>query len=122
MRIGTDEDIVLDDRLVLVGAVVIAGDRPGTDIDPAADGGIANISQMIGFRVRRQAALLDLDEIADMHIFGQFSAWSQAGKGADAPVGTDHRLLDMGKGSQSRSRADAGVLQYAVGADFNPFA
>ena len=77
---------------------------------------------MIGFRVRRQVAFLDLDEIADMHIFGQFSAWSQAGKGADAPGSTDHCLLDMGKGGQSRSRADAGVLQYAVGADFNPFA
>ena len=119
LRIGTDEDIVLDDRLVLVGAVVIAGDRPGTDIDPAANGGIANISQMIGFRVCCQAALLDLDEIADMHIFGQFSSWSQAGKGADAPVGTDVHLGNFVevKNSNISDHSKANHLAYVGDAD-----
>src|SRR5262245_13760029 len=41
LRIRADERIVLNDGLVLVGAVVIAGDGASADVDVAADGRVA---------------------------------------------------------------------------------
>src|SRR5690606_8266085 len=48
LGVGADEDVVLDHRAVLVGAVVVAGDGAGADIDPAADVGIAHVGQVVG--------------------------------------------------------------------------
>ena len=55
LRIAADERAVLDDRLVLVLAVVVADDRARPDVDVGADRGVAEIGQMVGLRARRRA-------------------------------------------------------------------
>src|SRR6266849_7357616 len=47
LGIGADLHVILDHRTVLVYTVVIAGDRSGSDVDVSADGGFADIRQMI---------------------------------------------------------------------------
>jgi hypothetical protein len=87
LGVGADEGIVLDDRLELVGAVVVAGDRAGADVDAAADRRVADVGQMVGLGLRGDRAVLDLDEVADMHVLGQHGARAQAGIGADTQAG-----------------------------------
>ena len=78
LAIRPDKGIILDNRPVLVGTIVIAGDRACTDIDPAADGGITDIGQMIRLALGSDMAVLDFDEIADMHFFAQISPRNRA--------------------------------------------
>jgi len=48
LGIGTDEHIVLDDGLELVGAIVVAGDGAGANINALANLGVTTVGQMIG--------------------------------------------------------------------------
>src|SRR5579864_3148778 len=65
-RIAAYEDTVADLGLMLLAAVVIAGDGAGADVDVLADDGIAKIGQVIGFCARTHPGLLQLDEIPDV--------------------------------------------------------
>ena len=99
-RIRADERARADVRVVLVEAVVVAKDRARADVGAGADAAIAEIGQMIGLGALLDRDLLDLDEIADMHVLGEIGARPQPRKRADA-----------------RAFADAGALDMAVGLD-----
>src|SRR5687767_14438094 len=66
LRVAADERPVLDDRLVLLLAVVVAGDGPRADVDVIADGGVAEIRQVIHLRSGAERRLLQFDEVADL--------------------------------------------------------
>src|SRR5205085_10856328 len=78
LRIRADEHVVFDDGAVLVGAIVIAGDRARADVHVAADAGIADVGQVIRFRAVVNLARLHLDEVADMNIRTEPRAWANA--------------------------------------------
>ena len=69
LRVAADERAVLDDRLVLVHAVVVAGDRAGADVDVCADRRVAEVGQVIDLRPGAERGLLQLDEVADLGAF-----------------------------------------------------
>ena len=50
LRVAADEGAVFDHRLVLVLAVVVAGDRARADVHVGADRRVAQIRQVIGLR------------------------------------------------------------------------
>ena len=58
------DDVAADDRLVLLLAVEVAGDRPGADVGILADRRIAEIREVADLHAARQARLLDFDEVA----------------------------------------------------------
>src|SRR4030067_2683514 len=95
LRIRADEHVVLNDRAVLVCAVVIAGDRARADIDAAAPGAVADVAEMIGLAVCRDLAVLDLDEIADMHPVMQSRTWAQSRIRTDAAVNSRFAAVDV---------------------------
>src|SRR5215469_15293813 len=47
LRIRSDVHVVFDDRAMLRGPIVVAGDRPGAEIDVASDDRIADVGEMI---------------------------------------------------------------------------
>ncbi len=58
LGVAADEDVVLDERQVLVDPVVIAGDGAAADIDPLADLGVAEVGEMAGLDSSPSAAFL----------------------------------------------------------------
>src|SRR6185436_18686866 len=119
LGVGTDEDIVLDYRAVLVGAVVVAGDGAGADVDVAPDRGIPDVGQVVRFGARADVGFLHFHEIADVHFLRQPRARPQPRVGPDAAVGADFRRVDMGERFDAGARADLGVLHHAVSADLD---
>src|ERR1039458_4605090 len=65
-----DECAVADLGAPLIGAVIVAGDRPGADVDLAADRGIADVAQVVHLAAGTDLAVLDLDEITQVHAIG----------------------------------------------------
>src|SRR5256885_1138361 len=92
--IGADEAVVLDDGAVLCGAVVIARDGAGADVDARAELGVADVGQVVGLRGVAQAARLDLDEVADVHLVSEARARTQARVRPDAAALADVRVLE----------------------------
>src|SRR5215510_8872421 len=117
LGIRTDEDIVLDDRPVLVRAVIIARDRAGADVDPAADRRIADVGQVVRLRAGADLARLDLDEVADVDFLGEPDAGAEAGVGTDAAPLSDARFLQMAERLDSGIGFDAHVPEHTVRAD-----
>ncbi len=76
----------------------------------------------MAFDWRCDLALLDLDEVADMHLGAEFGTRPQAGVGAEHAVRPDHRILEMAEGGNARTGPDLDVLQHAVGADLDRIA
>ena len=68
LRVAADERAVLDRRLMLRLAVVVAGDRAGADVDLLADHRVAEIGEVVGLRAAAERGLLQLDEVADVRV------------------------------------------------------
>src|SRR5215469_135017 len=73
-RIGADEDALADGGAEFLDAVVVAGDAAGADVGALAHIAVAEIGQVVGLDARRQARVLDLDEIADVDLLGKLGA------------------------------------------------
>src|SRR5947208_869659 len=63
-RAAADECAVLDDRLVLGCAVIVARDRTRADVDLCADLRVADIAEVAGLRPTPDPRGLHLDEVA----------------------------------------------------------
>jgi hypothetical protein len=92
--IAADENVIAYLGLMLRYAVVIAGDGPGADVRFAADGGIAEVSQVQSFGAFMQHRILYFDKI------------SNAGPGTNICAGT-----------QTREWPDFGFKAHATGID-----
>src|SRR3569623_2075154 len=117
LRVGADEDVVFDDGLEFIGAVVIAGDGAGADIDAPAYRRVADVTQMIHLRARTDRRFLHLDEIADVHVVGEHRAGPDARERPDARARADRRLLDHRIGLDNHTVGYRHVAQITVGAD-----
>src|SRR5471030_3109043 len=100
LRIRTDKHIVADNGLMFIGAVIIAGNGARADIHPGANFGIAEVTQMPGFRPFAKPRFFHLDEITDMSPFSQLGARTQTGERTHGGVS-----------------AQFGVFQYAIRTD-----
>src|SRR5213594_5047253 len=67
-RVGPDESAVVDLRFVLGDAIIVAGDRPGADVDVLTDRGIADVGEMRYLRPPPNPRLFQLDEVADSRV------------------------------------------------------
>ena len=101
-RVGADESVVFDHRAILVGAVVVAGDRAGADVDVAADRGVAKIGQVVGLRAVADLGGLGLDEVADVDLVCQPGSRPQARVRPDAALLSDYGAIDVGIGRKFR--------------------
>ena len=88
---------------MLVGAVVVTGDRSCTDIGGSADRGVADVAQVVGLHSGREVGGFDFDEVADVNVVIEFGAGAEAGKRADDAAWTDVGTFDMAE------RADRNV-------------
>ena len=66
--VTANESIIANLRFVLTRAVVVTRDGAGADVGMIADLRIAQVRQVIGFRARTQARILQFHEIADPRI------------------------------------------------------
>ena len=64
--VAADERAILDDRLVFLRPVVVAGDRARADVHVGTDCRVAEVREMIGLRARPERGLLQLHEISDL--------------------------------------------------------
>src|ERR1700744_907394 len=78
-RVRTDEGALADIGVMLVEAIVIAGNGTSSDICTRADAGIAKVGQIVGLGALFNAAVLHLDKIADMDVFLDHRAGPQTG-------------------------------------------
>ena len=92
-RVRADKRALADCRAPLVNAVVIAGDRAGADIGAGADIAVAEIGEVVGLDPGAEPGRLDLDEIADMHVFFEHRARAQPGERPDDRARRDRRRL-----------------------------
>src|SRR6266568_4677366 len=101
----------------LSGRGVLGERGSGADRDVSSDLAVADIGEVIGFGALPDAARLDLDEVAEVHVGGEARARPDAGVGADAAVRADVGLLDVAERLDRRAGRDPHVLQYAICAD-----
>src|SRR5580692_6435273 len=84
-----DEGSGADPGLPLVGTIVVAGDRAGTDIDRAPNLAVADVGEVIGLAARANDAVFDLDEVAEVHAVGQLRLRPQTRERPDLTAGAD---------------------------------
>ena len=133
----------MDDGLVLVHTVVVAGDGAGTDVDACADGGVAEVAQVIHLAARSEPRLFGFAEVTDMRRFADVAFRPKVGVGAedgaraDGGLGEDAAVadgdvvregggLDDGEGADAALLPDAGApeqlhegFEDGVGADLH---
>ncbi len=90
LSIGADKYIILDDSLMLVRAIVVAGNRSRADVDALANYGIAYVAEVVGLAAARNDAIFDLDKITDVNFVGQ--PGFQAGYGHKVRYGNPCRF------------------------------
>ena len=111
-----------DHGAVLVDAVVVGGDRAGADVHLAAQIGIAQIAQVVGFHAALQPAVLHLHEVADPAVGPQLGAVAQLGEWPHAaalghPGAADHRVHHLHALRQAAVLDQAARPDPAAGAD-----
>ena len=87
LRGAADEHVVFDFGAEFICAIVITGNRTGTDIDPLTNGRVADIGQMVGLAIVTDLAIFDLNKIADVGTFLRIGIHAQTGEGSDESVG-----------------------------------
>lgn len=74
--VGTDESLVADPGLMLIGTIIVTGDGAGTDIDLATELRITDVAQVIDLGCFGKARLFDLDEVADVAVIANLCLWT----------------------------------------------
>ena len=101
--------VVADHGAVLVGAVVVGGDAAGAEVDALADAW-RRPGRPGGWPWRRAAsvAVLDLDEVADVHLVAELGAGAQPRERADQRAARrPSRAVDVGERVDHRAGGDA---------------
>src|SRR5262252_6969798 len=109
LRIAADERAVLDRRLILLLAVVVARDRAGADVHLVADRRVAEIRKMPGFRSGAEHRLLKLDEVPDVRPLADVGAVAEVREGAEARGVGDTRVHDQAVVEDDDAIADLGI-------------
>src|SRR4030095_12691964 len=122
-RVGADEGRGADHRLVLVDAVVVAGDGARAEIRTLAHLGVAHVGEMRHLGPPANPGLLDLDEVADLGAGAYLRERAQVAEGAELrallhrgfrehTVGLEQHAVAEPAPGDLRARAD-----HALGAD-----
>src|SRR4051812_31410894 len=94
LAVAADEGAVLDHRLVLVRAVVVARDHAGADVHLVADRRVPQVREMVRFRAFAERRLFQLGEIADVRVLADVGLWADMRERTDLRAGADARLAD----------------------------
>ena len=95
-RVRTDSRTFPDLRPVLAKAVVVDGDRSGSDVGPGADLGVADVGQVRDLGPLPDLRALDLDEGARLGPLAQRRARAQVGERAHLAAVGDLALDEVG--------------------------
>ena len=79
---------------MLVDAVIVTSNRPGADIDPLPDTGIADVAQVWNLGPFADDRLLNLHEVSNLGPLVKLSVGPQVRVGPDLAPVTDLALLD----------------------------
>ena len=82
-----------DDGLVLVDAVVVAGDGASADVGAFADLRVAEIGEMAGLGAFAELRFLGFDEVADVRVLADLAAGAEVREGADLRAIGDGGIL-----------------------------
>ena len=115
--VGADEDAVADDGLVLVDAVVVAGDDAGADVDSGADDGVAEVGEVVGLGAGAEGDLLGLAEVADVGGGSDVALGAEVGVGSEQGAVADGGAVEDAAVAEEDVVAEDGVLDDGVGAD-----
>src|SRR2546426_325294 len=118
LRVAADERPVFDDRRVLLRPVVVAGYGSGADIHPLADGGIAEVGEVVGLRPRAHRGLLQLHEIADLCSLAHHGLRSQVRERPDRRPLCNTRTDDEAEVEDHGSVSDFGPDDADIAVDF----
>ena len=66
--VGADTHFVADDGFVFVHAVVVGNDCACAEVGFAADFGIADVGEVVGFGAFADGGVFDFDEVADVYV------------------------------------------------------
>ncbi len=99
---------------MLVGAIVIACDRAGADVDVLADSRVADVAQVIDLTAVADFALLDLDEVANLDLVRELDAGPDPGKGTDLAIGPGCRCIDDRVRMHDSARTEHRIADYTV--------
>src|SRR5438552_2337995 len=83
---------------------------------------VVDVAQVIRLGLRAEPARLHLDEIADVHLFGEARSRPQPGVGSHPAALADLRFFQVREREHLAAGADAHVAQHTVRADAHPFA
>src|SRR5450432_1573775 len=114
LAVRADEGAVLDDRLTLLVAIVIARDRAGADVDTRADDGVPQIAEVVGLAAPPQHRLLELDEVADVRLGPDVGAGPEARERSDDGAGPNDGVVRDRVRQDARPRAHLGVDEDAA--------
>src|SRR5208337_3279570 len=82
-RVAADEHSILDDRLVLVHAVVVAGDGARAYVHAFTDFRVAQIAEVIRLRTLAQLDFLGLDKVPQVSAFAHLTARAHMSVGSE---------------------------------------
>jgi hypothetical protein len=94
--VAANESTIFDHGLMLVLAVVVAGDGARADIHVRAHRCVADVAEVTGAATGPDARGFDLDEIPDVHAGLEMCAWPEVAEGSDVGAIFDDRAFDDG--------------------------
>ncbi|RMV90346.1 hypothetical protein ALP03_05866 [Pseudomonas amygdali pv. tabaci] len=102
---------------MLVGPIVIAGNRPGTYVGTCADLGIAQIGQVANLGTLAQVRILEFDKVTHMRFGAQHTARAKTCKRAGIAALAQNCAFDVAVGFDDDTLAQGAVFDDAVRAD-----
>src|SRR5262249_35711520 len=102
--VRTYESTLADISAVFGHTIVVADDRAGAEVCAGTEPRVADIGEMVGLGAVLDHRLLDLDEVADVHLGAKPRAWPQP------RIGTDQGALPHVRMVKMRERADHRVV------------
>ena len=104
--VGADERPRADLGAALLHAVEIAGDGARADVGRLPHRRVADVGEVVHLCALADARLLDLDEVADVHIRPQRRAGPEAGVRPDDRAFADLRVLQVAEAADVRALRD----------------
>src|SRR5690606_18309825 len=94
-RVRADKSVIADLRFEFVDPVIVAGDGARTYIGFFADGGIADVAQVIYLTAFTNDRFLGLHKVTDLSSIRQLCSRTQARKRTDIAVASDNGIFNV---------------------------
>src|SRR6516162_9340199 len=113
-RVRADEHALAYLRLMLALAIIITGDRTGSDVRLLTDLGVTQIRQVARLDAATHVGVLHLHKIADVSVLVNDTRATQVGKWPNRDTGADNTILDH-RLSDFRGFGDRTIHDHARG-------